>query len=207
MNRSQKGARDAAEWRPTRHGAWFAQRGIQINLEYGSSIRLSGTHSKPWLLVEKRNCTALSDASEPRHTCERARSACSQVERPRPRAKPPESAGGCVCPWPHVCRPASYATETALTAASRRRHARLPAWCPDADLTGANLVGTKLLHANFPDAILSRTLHWRRYRRRVNPLLADMDGHTLKVQIAASMTPSSSELVDDVVPQGRNFAF
>ena len=32
-------------------------------------------------------------------------------------------------------------------------------WCPDADLTGANLVGTKLLHANFPDAILSRTLH------------------------------------------------
>ena len=24
VNRTQKGARDAAEWRPTRHGAWFA---------------------------------------------------------------------------------------------------------------------------------------------------------------------------------------
>ena len=78
---------------------------------------------------------------------------------------------------------------------------------PMRTLTGANLVDTKLLHANFPDAILSRTLHWARYRRRVDPLLADMDGHTLKVRIAASMTPSSSELVYDEVPQGRNFAF
>ena len=38
VNRSQKGARDAAEWRPTRHGAWFAQRVIQVKLEYGLTV-------------------------------------------------------------------------------------------------------------------------------------------------------------------------
>ena len=30
-------------------------------------------------------------------------------------------------------------------------------WCPDADLIGANLIGTKLLHATLAGAILSRT--------------------------------------------------
>ena len=38
VNRSQKGARDAAEWMPTRHGAWFAQRVIQVKLEYGLTV-------------------------------------------------------------------------------------------------------------------------------------------------------------------------
>ena len=38
MNRTQKGARDAAEWMPTRHGAWFAQRVIQVKREYGLTV-------------------------------------------------------------------------------------------------------------------------------------------------------------------------
>ena len=38
VNRSQKGARDAAEWMPTRHGAWFAERVIQVKLEYGLTV-------------------------------------------------------------------------------------------------------------------------------------------------------------------------
>ena len=38
VNRSQKGARDAAEWMPARHGAWFAERVIQVKLEYGLTI-------------------------------------------------------------------------------------------------------------------------------------------------------------------------
>ena len=38
VNRSHKGARDAAEWMPTRHGAWFAERVIQVKREYGSTV-------------------------------------------------------------------------------------------------------------------------------------------------------------------------
>ncbi len=38
VNRSQKSDRDAAEWMPARHGAWFAQRVIQVKLEYGLSV-------------------------------------------------------------------------------------------------------------------------------------------------------------------------
>ena len=38
VNRSQKGARDAAEWRPTRHGTWFAQRVIEVKREYGLTV-------------------------------------------------------------------------------------------------------------------------------------------------------------------------
>ena len=38
VNRSQKGARDAAEWTPTHHGAWFAERVIQVKLEYGLTV-------------------------------------------------------------------------------------------------------------------------------------------------------------------------
>ena len=37
VNRS-KGARDAAEWMPTRHGAWFAERVIEVKLEYGLTV-------------------------------------------------------------------------------------------------------------------------------------------------------------------------
>ena len=38
VNRSQKSDRDAAEWMPARHGAWFAEQVIQVKLEYGLSI-------------------------------------------------------------------------------------------------------------------------------------------------------------------------
>ena len=35
---SRKGARDAAEWMPIQHGAWFAERVIQVKLEYGLTV-------------------------------------------------------------------------------------------------------------------------------------------------------------------------
>ena len=38
VNRSQKGARDAAEWMPARHQAWFAERVIEVKREYGLTI-------------------------------------------------------------------------------------------------------------------------------------------------------------------------
>ena len=38
VNRSEKSDRDAAEWMPARHGAWFAQRVIAVKLEYGLSV-------------------------------------------------------------------------------------------------------------------------------------------------------------------------
>ena len=38
VNRSLKGAQDAAEWTPTHHGAWFAERVIQVKLEYGLTV-------------------------------------------------------------------------------------------------------------------------------------------------------------------------
>ena len=38
VNRSQKGARDAAEWMPARHRAWFAERVIAVKREYGLTI-------------------------------------------------------------------------------------------------------------------------------------------------------------------------
>ena len=38
MNRSQKSDRDAADWMPARHGAWFAERVIQVKMEYGLSV-------------------------------------------------------------------------------------------------------------------------------------------------------------------------
>ena len=37
VNRA-KGAGDAAEWTPNRHGAWFAERVIAVKLEYGLSV-------------------------------------------------------------------------------------------------------------------------------------------------------------------------
>ena len=38
VNRSQKSDRDAADWMPARHGAWFAERVIQVKMEYGLSV-------------------------------------------------------------------------------------------------------------------------------------------------------------------------
>ena len=34
----QKGARAAADWMPTHRGAWFAERVIQVKLEYGLTV-------------------------------------------------------------------------------------------------------------------------------------------------------------------------
>ena len=38
VNRSEKSDRDAGEWMPARHGAWFAARIIQVKLDYGLSV-------------------------------------------------------------------------------------------------------------------------------------------------------------------------
>ena len=38
VNRSQKSDRDAGEWVPARHGAWFAGQVIAVKLEYGLSV-------------------------------------------------------------------------------------------------------------------------------------------------------------------------
>ena len=38
VNRSQKSARDAADWMPARHGAWFAEQVILVKLKYDLSI-------------------------------------------------------------------------------------------------------------------------------------------------------------------------
>ena len=38
VNRSQKSDRDAGQWVPARHGAWFAERVVAVKLEYGLSV-------------------------------------------------------------------------------------------------------------------------------------------------------------------------
>lgn len=38
VNRSEKSDRDAAEWTPARHGAWFAGQVIAVKLKYGLSV-------------------------------------------------------------------------------------------------------------------------------------------------------------------------
>ena len=38
VNRSEKSDRDAGEWMPARHGAWFAERVIAVKLEYELSV-------------------------------------------------------------------------------------------------------------------------------------------------------------------------
>ena len=38
VNRSEKSDRDAAEWTPERHGAWFAGQVIAVKLKYGLSV-------------------------------------------------------------------------------------------------------------------------------------------------------------------------
>ena len=38
VNRSQKADRDAAQWQPSRHGAWFAERVVQVKLKYTLSV-------------------------------------------------------------------------------------------------------------------------------------------------------------------------
>ena len=38
VNRTEKSDRDAGEWTPARHGAWFAAQVIAVKLEYGLSV-------------------------------------------------------------------------------------------------------------------------------------------------------------------------
>ena len=38
MNRTEKSDRDAGQWTPARHGAWFAAQVIAVKLEYGLSV-------------------------------------------------------------------------------------------------------------------------------------------------------------------------
>ncbi|MDE0023087.1 MAG: hypothetical protein OXP69_01605 [Spirochaetaceae bacterium] len=38
VNRSQKSAHDAAEWMPTHHRVWFAERVIQVKIDYGLTV-------------------------------------------------------------------------------------------------------------------------------------------------------------------------
>ena len=53
VNRTQKGARDAAEWMPTRHGAWFAERVIQVKLEYRLTVDPAERGALKALLAEE----------------------------------------------------------------------------------------------------------------------------------------------------------
>ena len=68
VNRSQKSDRDAAEWMPARHGAWFAERVIQVKLEYGLSVDPAERDALEALLAggeAQLNCV---DADEPTPT-------------------------------------------------------------------------------------------------------------------------------------------
>ena len=61
VNRSEKSDRDAAEWMPARHGAWFAERVIQVKLEYGLSVDPSERDALEALLAGgelQLNCVA-----------------------------------------------------------------------------------------------------------------------------------------------------
>ena len=48
---SRKGARDAAEWMPIQHRAWFAERVIQVKLEYGLTVDPAERHALKALLA------------------------------------------------------------------------------------------------------------------------------------------------------------
>ena len=60
VNRSQKGARDAAEWMPARHQAWFAERVIAVKREYGLAVDTAERDALEELLAgggAELNCT------------------------------------------------------------------------------------------------------------------------------------------------------
>ena len=66
VNRSEKGDRDAAEWMPARHGAWFAERVIQVKLEYGLSVDPAERDELEGLLAgggAELNCVAADTTS------------------------------------------------------------------------------------------------------------------------------------------------
>ena len=68
VNRSQKSDRDAAEWMPARHGAWFAERVIQVKLEYGLSVDSAERDALEALLAggeAQLNCVGTPGAGAP----------------------------------------------------------------------------------------------------------------------------------------------
>jgi len=52
VNQVEKSDRDAAEWMPTRHGPWFAQRVIAVKAEYGLSVDPAERDALAVLLAE-----------------------------------------------------------------------------------------------------------------------------------------------------------
>ena len=52
VNRSEKSDRDAAEWMPDRHGAWFAQRVIAVKREYELSVDPAERNALEMLLAD-----------------------------------------------------------------------------------------------------------------------------------------------------------
>ena len=66
VNRSQKGDRDAGEWMPARHGAWFAAQVIAVKLEYGLSVDPAERDALERLLAgggAELNCVAADTTS------------------------------------------------------------------------------------------------------------------------------------------------
>ena len=64
VNRS-KGARDAAEWMPASHGAWFAQRVIAVKLEYPADGRSGGAGRAGEAAGRRRGAVELRQLKEP----------------------------------------------------------------------------------------------------------------------------------------------
>ena len=67
MNRTSKGDRDAADWVPNRHGAWFAQQVIAVKVEYSLSVDPDERDALKVLLAgggAQLNCLA-ADPGEP----------------------------------------------------------------------------------------------------------------------------------------------
>ena len=82
VNRSQKSDRDAADWMPARHGAWFAERVIQVKMEYGLSVDPAERDALEALLCGRRSATELrghagTSASDPWGTIAWPAGACA----------------------------------------------------------------------------------------------------------------------------------
>ena len=61
VNRAQKSDRDAGEWMPAQHGAWFAERVIAVKQEYGLSVDRTERNALERLLAgggAELNCVA-----------------------------------------------------------------------------------------------------------------------------------------------------
>ena len=87
VNRSEKSDRDAAEWMPARHGAWFAERVIQVKLEYGLSVDPAERDALEALLADgdaQLNCVGSGPNPVPSPTP-------TPTPQPTPTPRPPGS--------------------------------------------------------------------------------------------------------------------